>query len=63
MRESCLNCHDPHGTSHEPLLVVKKPLLCQRCHSNYVPSQHALRALGAQPGAGVSVYAMQPQLF
>ena len=33
MRESCLNCHQPHGSSHEPLLVAKRPLLCQRCHN------------------------------
>lgn len=33
VRESCLSCHEAHGSTHEPLLTVKRPLLCQRCHS------------------------------
>jgi len=33
VRENCLNCHEPHGSAHEPLLRVKRPLLCQRCHN------------------------------
>src|SRR5204863_8170987 len=31
-RESCVTCHDPHGSSNERLLVAKVPMLCQRCH-------------------------------
>lgn len=63
VRESCLNCHDPHGSSHEPMLVVKKPLLCQRCHSNqFHPSTLYTRSTN-QAAAGLSVNAMQPQLF
>src|SRR6185295_13376446 len=35
--ESCLNCHKPHGSTNEKLLIVRKPMLCQQCHSQ---SQH-----------------------
>ena len=63
VRESCLNCHDPHGTSHEPMLVVKKPLLCQRCHSNQFHPSTLYAKSGSQAAAGVTAYAMQPQLF
>lgn len=39
VRENCSNCHDPHGSNHESLLKIKKPYLCQTCHSaNYHPS-------------------------
>ena len=34
VRENCLNCHDPHGTNHDRMLVSKPPYLCQRCHLN-----------------------------
>ncbi len=34
VRENCLTCHDPHGSSHDKLLVAKQPYLCQRCHLN-----------------------------
>jgi DmsE family decaheme c-type cytochrome len=33
VRENCLNCHDPHGSIHERLLKVKRPRLCQQCHT------------------------------
>ena len=32
-RESCLNCHKPHGSNEDKLLVTPLPLLCQECHS------------------------------
>jgi DmsE family decaheme c-type cytochrome len=32
VKESCLNCHDPHGSLHSSLLVAKRPRLCQQCH-------------------------------
>jgi DmsE family decaheme c-type cytochrome len=32
-RESCLNCHNPHGSMHDFMLVENPPYLCQRCHS------------------------------
>ena len=34
VRENCLNCHNPHGSNHDKLLVAKQPYLCQRCHLN-----------------------------
>ena len=34
VRENCLNCHDPHGTNHDRMLIAKPPYLCQRCHLN-----------------------------
>jgi DmsE family decaheme c-type cytochrome len=32
VRESCATCHDPHGSSNDRMLVVRMPMLCQRCH-------------------------------
>ena len=32
MREGCVTCHDPHGSTNERMLVAKPPFLCQRCH-------------------------------
>ena len=34
VRENCLNCHNPHGSNHDKLLVSQMPWLCQRCHLN-----------------------------
>ena len=34
VRESCMNCHNAHGSNHDKLLVAKQPYLCQRCHLN-----------------------------
>ncbi|ANB01665.1 DmsE family decaheme c-type cytochrome [Ectothiorhodospira sp. BSL-9] len=31
-RESCVTCHDPHGSIHRPLLNARAPGLCQQCH-------------------------------
>ena len=31
-RDGCVTCHDPHGSTNERMLVVKTPMLCQRCH-------------------------------
>jgi DmsE family decaheme c-type cytochrome len=32
VRENCASCHDPHGSSNDRMLVVRMPMLCQRCH-------------------------------
>jgi DmsE family decaheme c-type cytochrome len=32
VRENCATCHDPHGSSNDRMLVVRMPMLCQRCH-------------------------------
>jgi DmsE family decaheme c-type cytochrome len=32
VRETCTTCHDPHGSSNDRMLVVRMPMLCQRCH-------------------------------
>jgi DmsE family decaheme c-type cytochrome len=37
VRENCATCHDPHGSSNDRMLVVRMPLLCQRCH---IASRH-----------------------
>jgi DmsE family decaheme c-type cytochrome len=33
VRESCLNCHDVHGSNQQTLLVAPIPMLCQQCHT------------------------------
>jgi DmsE family decaheme c-type cytochrome len=33
VRENCSNCHVPHGSNNDKLLVSARPLLCQQCHS------------------------------
>ncbi|MBN8884187.1 MAG: DmsE family decaheme c-type cytochrome [Rudaea sp.] len=33
VRESCLNCHSPHGSNQNTLLVAPIPFLCQQCHT------------------------------
>ena len=35
VRENCATCHDPHGSSNDRMLVVRQPMLCQRCHAAY----------------------------
>lgn len=38
VRESCLNCHTPHGSNNATLLTLPIPALCQQCHAS---SAHA----------------------
>jgi len=33
VRENCVNCHQPHGSNHDKLLVAARPYLCQQCHN------------------------------
>jgi DmsE family decaheme c-type cytochrome len=37
VQENCAICHNPHGTTHDNLLKVRAPFLCQQCHE---PSSH-----------------------
>jgi DmsE family decaheme c-type cytochrome len=32
VRESCLNCHQPHGSNQDKLLQEPRPYLCSKCH-------------------------------
>jgi DmsE family decaheme c-type cytochrome len=32
VKEDCATCHDPHGSSNDRMLIVRMPMLCQRCH-------------------------------
>jgi len=34
VRENCLTCHSPHGSHNDSMLVDKRPMLCQKCHSH-----------------------------
>jgi len=34
VRENCSNCHHPHGSNHDKLLVAARPFLCQQCHNS-----------------------------
>lgn len=34
VRESCLNCHVPHGSNHLKLQRTSVPFICQQCHLN-----------------------------
>ena len=43
VRENCATCHDPHGSSNDRMLVVRMPMLCQRCHIASKPPGDALR--------------------
>jgi DmsE family decaheme c-type cytochrome len=55
VRDGCVTCHDPHGSSNERMLVVKTPMLCQRCH---VGTRHPSTIYDAAlVGTSVRVYA------
>ena len=43
VRENCATCHDPHGSSNDRMLVVRMPMLCQRCHIATQTSGDAVR--------------------
>jgi len=46
VEENCANCHSPHGSRHEGLLVEKIVNLCQNCHDD---RQHHASVLGENP--------------
>ena len=43
VRENCATCHDPHGSSNDRMLVVRQPMVCQRCHAAHEASVDDLR--------------------
>ncbi len=49
VRESCLNCHESHGSNQAQLLVAPRPFLCQQCHTNRT-HQNRLLSAANQPG-------------
>ena len=53
--EDCMNCHEPHGTSQSAMLRVRKPFLCNMCHSE---ARHpsTLRSGLEAPPLGASEY-------
>jgi DmsE family decaheme c-type cytochrome len=54
VRESCLNCHKPHGSTQAKLLYERPPYLCQDCHN--MGSHQAVPLSGAiLPGGSASV--------
>jgi DmsE family decaheme c-type cytochrome len=42
VRENCMNCHVPHGSNNEKLLVQTRPFLCSGCHSTTGTMGHAV---------------------
>lgn len=60
VKESCLTCHDPHGTMHTNLLRMRPPRLCQQCHDEArhptQPYDSAQSLLGNAPFAPDAPY-------
>jgi DmsE family decaheme c-type cytochrome len=61
VEENCLNCHTPHGSNHESLLVSKMPYLCQNCHTGsghprvpYGPFDSSFTGATGTPPTGVT---------
>jgi DmsE family decaheme c-type cytochrome len=61
VRESCLNCHTPHGSNQSTLLVAPVPFLCQQCHGGghyaqiFTPGGFATNNLsGTPPGSNTN---------
>ncbi|WP_277869673.1 cytochrome c3 family protein, partial [Shewanella sp. 10N.286.52.C2] len=44
--ESCVSCHNPHGSVNDNMLDSRAPQLCQQCHA---PDGHASRVV-PEPG-------------
>lgn len=51
VRRDCLSCHLPHGSSHESLLAVARPFLCQQCHANVTHPANLLTRSNLPRGA------------
>lgn len=47
VQEDCGNCHSPHGSNYENLLISRQPYMCQQCHmATFHPS-------GVYSGTGI----------
>lgn len=47
VQEDCGNCHTPHGSNYENLLIARQPYMCQQCHmATFHPS-------GVYSGTGI----------
>ena len=61
VKEDCLVCHTPHGSSNDKLLVSRIPRLCQDCHMQGRHQSGALCSsitgglVGAPPGQRTTV--------
>jgi DmsE family decaheme c-type cytochrome len=42
VRENCMNCHSPHGSNADKLLIQTRPFLCAACHSTTGTMGHAV---------------------
>jgi DmsE family decaheme c-type cytochrome len=51
VRENCGNCHHPHGSNHDKLLLATRPFLCQQCHNSAGHSGSFYRADGTAAAA------------
>lgn len=47
VQENCLNCHQPHGSHYDNMLLAKAPFLCQRCHGGVQHPSTLYDATGA----------------
>jgi DmsE family decaheme c-type cytochrome len=52
VRDNCLSCHNAHGSNHDKLLNVARPMLCQQCHGNGAGHQANLYNAGQIFGSG-----------
>ncbi|MBC5764478.1 DmsE family decaheme c-type cytochrome [Ramlibacter albus] len=49
--DDCMNCHTPHGSNVAPLLKVRGPWLCQRCHAEVANHPGNIYSGAQLPGA------------
>lgn len=60
VRDDCMTCHTPHGSTQKHLLTMRDPFLCMTCHQTSRNSHDALLSGGNQlpGGSGVGSYNM-----
>ena len=57
VQENCALCHNPHGTTHDNLLRLRPPHLCQQCHEPTSHRGNVASFIGPQSTAGGSTSA------